>query len=67
MELRAFLTSSRPDIAYLDWTDPSERGDLLMVPRSFLEETCKLLDSRVSEADLIAQAEAMPPPESDGK
>ena len=60
----ASLNSSHRSIQFPNWTHPGEAGDLLMVPRSALMQARELLYSQVSDADLIAQAEAAAPPES---
>ncbi|MBZ5578902.1 MAG: hypothetical protein LAP40_20265 [Acidobacteriia bacterium] len=39
----------------------------LMAPPSFLEQAHKLLDSQVSEEDLVAGAEASPPESAPGE
>ena len=39
----------------------------LMVPTSFLEQAHQLLDSRVSEEDLIAEAISLPPESAPGE
>ena len=59
----AFVKSSHPSTRYLDWTNPDGFGDLLMVPRSFLAEAREILDSKISDGELAAQAESAPPPE----
>jgi hypothetical protein len=39
----------------------------LMAPPSFLEQAHELLDSQISEEDLIAEAEALPPESAPGE
>jgi hypothetical protein len=59
----AFLKSSRPSARSRNWSNPDGFGDLLLVPRSFLAQAREILDSKVSDEELAAQAESEPPPE----
>jgi hypothetical protein len=59
----AFLKSSHRFIQHPNWTNPDRAGDLLMVPRSYLAQAREILNSKISDEDLAAQAGAEPPPE----
>jgi hypothetical protein len=53
----SFLKGERPGIVQPNWAHVGDDGLLLMVPASFLAQARELLDSRVSERDIIAAAE----------
>jgi hypothetical protein len=59
----AFVKSSQSSTRYPNWTNPDGFGDLLMVPRSFLPQAREILNSKISDQELAAQAASEPPPE----
>ncbi len=63
----SFLKSSMPSMRQPDWAHEGEFGNLLIVPRQFLEQARELLSCQVSEADLMEAAEsaAQPDPDAD--